>query len=86
MPLTCYVYRRFSQTGSAHCAMIPYYLTSERHRSTFHPDAVNLRSLAVHQQSAEGGEMVVQWLRDDKKVRIFGSAVYTGKGEIELDL
>jgi hypothetical protein len=30
--------------------------------------------------------MVVQWLKDRKKVRIFGNAVETGKGEVDLEM
>lgn len=75
-----------TQTGSAHCALIPYYLTSERHLSDFPEDAVREKCLYVNQQSAEGGEMYVQWLQDRKKVRIFGSAVPVGKGDLDLDL
>jgi len=46
----------------------------------------DLQALGVKQQSAETGEMIVQWLKDRKKVRIFGNAVKVGQGEVELDL
>ena len=74
------------KTGSAHCALIPHYLTSPAHSSTFNQNVYDLQALGVKQQSAETGEMVVQWLKDRKKVRIFGNAVKVGQGEVELDL
>jgi hypothetical protein len=46
----------------------------------------HLQALGVKQQSAETGELVVQWLKDRKKVRIFGNAVKVGEGEVELEL
>jgi hypothetical protein len=46
----------------------------------------DLKALGVEQQSAETGEMVVQWLKDRKKVRIFGNAVKVGEGEVEIEL
>jgi len=46
----------------------------------------NLQALGVEQQSPETGEMVVQWLKDRNRVRIFGNAVKVGEGEVELDL
>jgi len=45
-----------------------------------------LQAVSVSQQSPEGGEMVVQWLKDRKKVRIFGNAVEVGQGEVELEV
>jgi hypothetical protein len=30
--------------------------------------------------------MIVQWLKEREKVRIFGNAVRVGQGEIELDV
>jgi hypothetical protein len=46
----------------------------------------DLQALGVEQQSAETGEMVVQWLKERNKVRIFGNAVKVGEGEVELQL
>jgi len=66
--------------------LIPHYLTSPHHESTFHPDVYILQALGVGQQSAETGEMVVQWLKDRQKVRIFGNAIKVGEGEVELEL
>jgi predicted PhzF superfamily epimerase YddE/YHI9 len=74
------------QTGSAHCALIPHYLDSEAHRSTFNARCHELQTLSVVQQSAETGEMVVQWLKDRKKVRIFGNAVEISRGEVDVDM
>jgi predicted PhzF superfamily epimerase YddE/YHI9 len=70
------------QTGSAHCALIPYYL--QQASSTFSTAATDKLALSVQQQSKQTGEMVVQWLKDAGRVRIFGQGVEVGKGEIEI--
>ncbi|KAI1035315.1 hypothetical protein LB504_006132 [Fusarium proliferatum] len=73
-------------TGSAHRAIIPHVLSNAEtiaRLKQHHPDFTGntLRSL---QQSKEGGELTVEWLRDTKTVRIMGNASRTGETSIEI--
>ncbi|EWY82144.1 phenazine biosynthesis protein [Fusarium oxysporum NRRL 32931] len=73
-------------TGSAHRAIIPHVLSNAETTARLkkhHPDFTGdtLRSL---QQSKEGGELTVEWLRDTKTVRIMGNALRTGEASIEI--
>ncbi|KAF5541721.1 phenazine biosynthesis [Fusarium mexicanum] len=73
-------------TGSAHRAIIPHVLSNAETTAQlkqYHPDFTGntLRSL---QQSKEGGELTVEWLRDTKSVRIMGNASRTGETSIEI--
>ncbi|RKK08717.1 hypothetical protein BFJ63_vAg11071 [Fusarium oxysporum f. sp. narcissi] len=73
-------------TGSAHRAIIPHVLSNAETTARLkkhHPDFTGdtLRSL---QQSKEGGELTVEWLRDTKTVRIMGNALRTGEACIEI--
>ncbi|PNP76618.1 hypothetical protein FNYG_10037 [Fusarium nygamai] len=73
-------------TGSAHRAIIPHVLSNPETTARLkqhHPDFTGntLRSL---QQSKEGGELTVEWLRDTKTVRIMGNALRTGETSIEI--
>ncbi|EMT67700.1 hypothetical protein ACKLNR_010893 [Fusarium oxysporum f. sp. zingiberi] len=73
-------------TGSAHRAIIPHALSNAETTARlkqYHPDFTGntLRSL---QQSKEGGELTVEWLRDTKTVRIMGNASRTGETSIEI--
>lgn len=65
------------------CALIPHHLAFNK--SAFHPDVSSLKTLSVNQQSEATGEMVVQLL-DEHKVRIYGVAVESGEGVVELDI
>ena len=40
-------------------------------------------ALRVAQQSREGGELVVQWLREEKRVRIMGRVRLVGEKTVE---
>ncbi|KLP21999.1 Uncharacterized protein LW94_2525 [Fusarium fujikuroi] len=73
-------------TGSAHRAIIPHVLSNAETTARLkqhHPDFTGntLRSL---QQSKEGGELTIEWLRDTKTVRIMGNALRTGETSIEI--
>ncbi|KAF5640098.1 phenazine biosynthesis [Fusarium tjaetaba] len=73
-------------TGSAHRAIIPHVLSNAETTARLkqhHPDFTGntLRSL---QQSKEGGELTVEWLRDTKTVRIMGNASRTDETTIEI--
>ncbi|KAF5976979.1 phenazine biosynthesis [Fusarium coicis] len=73
-------------TGSAHRALIPHVLSNAETTARLkqhHPDFTGntLRSL---QQSKEGGELTVEWLRDTKTVRIMGNASRADETSIEI--
>jgi hypothetical protein len=54
--------------------------------SQFHPDVISKQALSVLQQSGPTGKMVVQWSRDDKKVRILGDATEVGGGSVSAEV
>lgn len=74
------------KTGSAHRAIIPHALSNAETTARlkqYHPDFSG-NILKCLQQSREGGELTVEWLRDVKAVRIMGEAVLVGEDNIEI--
>lgn len=75
----------FKQTGSAHCALIPYYVSNpaaQARLAKVHGDlGVELNS---YQQSKRGGTLTATWLKDEKKVQIVGDVVLVKEGDIEV--
>ncbi|KAI6781905.1 phenazine biosynthesis [Emericellopsis cladophorae] len=72
-------------TGSAHRAIIPHALGNPETRARlekYHPQHEG-DALRVAQQSRKGGELVVQWLREDKSVRIMGRVDPVGAKTVE---
>jgi hypothetical protein len=49
----------------------------------YHP-GFSGNTLKCLQQSREGGELTVEWLRDVKAVRIMGEAVLVGEDNMEI--
>ncbi|KAM0413201.1 hypothetical protein ACHAPD_008288 [Fusarium lateritium] len=76
----------YRKTGSAHRAIIPHVLsnaeTTARLRQ-YHPDFSG-NILKCFQQSRDGGELTVEWLRDVKAVRIMGKAVQVGEDNVQI--
>jgi predicted PhzF superfamily epimerase YddE/YHI9 len=73
-------------TGSAHRAIIPHALSNAEtitRLKQYHPDFTG-NTLKCLQQSREGGELVVEWLRDAKVVRIMGKATLVGGDNIYI--
>ncbi|KAF4343763.1 phenazine biosynthesis [Fusarium beomiforme] len=73
-------------TGSAHRAIIPHVLSNAdttARLKQYHPDFTG-DALRIWQQSKEGGELTVEWVRDTKTVRIMGQALRTGESSIEI--
>ncbi|KAM0372071.1 hypothetical protein ACHAPZ_008177 [Fusarium culmorum] len=73
-------------TGSAHRAIIPHALSNAEttaRLNQYHPGFSD-NTLKCLQQSREGGELTVEWLRDVKAVRIMGEAVLVGEDNIEI--
>ncbi|RGP79886.1 phenazine biosynthesis [Fusarium longipes] len=73
-------------TGSAHRAIIPHALSNADTTARLkqhHPDFSG-NTFKILQQSKEGGELTVEWLRDTKSVRIMGKAVQTGENSVEI--
>ncbi|KAJ4248356.1 hypothetical protein NW762_012685 [Fusarium torreyae] len=72
-------------TGSAHRAIIPHALSNPETRArldNYHPGFKG-DTLRVVQQSEEGGELTVEWLREAKSVRIMGKVTHVGENTIE---
>lgn len=79
------------QTGSVHCAIIPYCLTTAQDRLYENHDARSfgldpeMRYIfRVAQLSERGGEMYVCWNKDAKTVRIMAEACEIRSGEVDL--
>ncbi|KAL6914714.1 hypothetical protein FSST1_012474 [Fusarium sambucinum] len=73
-------------TGSAHRAIIPHALSNAETTARlkqYHPDFSG-NILKVLQQSREGGELTVEWLRDAKAVSIMGQAVPVGEDNVQI--
>jgi hypothetical protein len=74
-----------AQTGSAHRAIIPHALGNPETRArldAYHPKH-EADTLRVAQQSPEGGELVVKWLREEGRVRIMGKVTLVGDKTVE---
>jgi hypothetical protein len=74
------------KTGSAHRAIIPHALSNAETTARLkqhHPDFSG-NTLKCLQQSKEGGELTVEWLRDTKSVRIMGKAKQVGESSVEV--
>ncbi|KAF4458506.1 phenazine biosynthesis [Fusarium albosuccineum] len=68
-------------TGSAHRAIVPHALSNQETRARleqYHPDFQG-NTLQCAQQSLEGGELTVEWLREAGAVRIMGKVTFVGK-------
>ncbi|CAG7554620.1 unnamed protein product [Fusarium equiseti] len=73
-------------TGSAHRAIIPHALSNAKttaRLNQYHPDFSG-NTLKVLQQSKEGGQLTVEWLRDTKSVRIMGKAVRVSENSVDI--
>ncbi|KAF4445773.1 phenazine biosynthesis protein [Fusarium austroafricanum] len=73
-------------TGSAHRAIIPHVLSNPETTARlkkYHPDFSG-NTLQIWQQSKEGGELTVEWLRDTKSVRIMGKISPVGESSIQI--
>lgn len=84
-----------SATGSAHCAIIPYFLSDpaasarllETHPAeSFGLDPKMRRILRVKQLSERGGDMAVCWNEEAGTVRIMGTCCSSGEKEVEVDI
>lgn len=74
------------KTGSAHRAIIPHALSNPEttaRLNQYHPDFSG-NTLKVLQQSKEGGQLTVEWLRDTKSVRIMGKAVRVSENSVDI--
>jgi hypothetical protein len=74
------------ETGSAHRAIVPHALSNsettarlKQYRPGF--SGSTLRSL---QQSKEGGQLTVEWLRERKAVRIMGEVTRVRESSVNL--
>jgi len=75
-------------TGSAHRAIIPHALGNPETRARldkYHPQHEG-DALRVAQQSRKGGALVVQWLREEKSVRIMGRVDSVGEKTVEANV
>ncbi|WZH47052.1 Phenazine biosynthesis [Fusarium acuminatum] len=75
-------------TGSAHRAIVPHILSNSETTARlkqYHPDfsGYTLRSL---QQSKEGGQLTVEWLRESKAVRIMGKVTRVSESSVDLSV
>jgi hypothetical protein len=67
---------------------VPHILSDPTTRARlekYHPDFKG-KTLRIVQQSAEGGELVVEWLQKSKMVLIMGEASFIEKNTIEVHL
>ncbi|OBS22618.1 hypothetical protein FPOA_08953 [Fusarium poae] len=73
-------------TGSAHRAIIPHALSNAETTARLKQYHRHLTgdTLKCLQQSREGGELTVEWVRDAKVVRIMGKAVQVGEDNLEI--
>jgi predicted PhzF superfamily epimerase YddE/YHI9 len=73
-------------TGSAHRAIIPHALSNAETTARLKQYHRHLTgdTLKCLQQSREGGELTVEWVRDAKVVRIMGKAVQVGEDNLEV--
>ena len=72
------------QTGSAHCALAPYWLASparSRLPTQLIPSEEN--TLRARQVSDRGGDLDVHWERDSGRAMLRGSAVTVMAGLIQ---
>ncbi|KAF4973367.1 hypothetical protein FSARC_345 [Fusarium sarcochroum] len=68
-------------TGSAHRAIVPHALSNPEAKARldhYHPGFKG-DTLRCVQQSKEGGELTVEWLRETKFVRIMGKSTQVGE-------
>lgn len=71
-------------TGSAHCALVPFWLGTDAHRRLIGGLKDGEMTLRCRQDSTRGGEMEVEWQREKGRCLIRAAAVLVSQDSLDV--